>query len=412
MAAKMPEKKLMTVLDIGTSKVCALIAEYTESGEIQLLGLGNQPSRGLKKGVIVNIENTIQAIQKSVEEAEAMAGVKVNNVCASIAGSHIHSFNSNGVVAIRDREVTQADVERVIDAAKAVAIPADQRILHILPQEFLIDHQDEIKEPIGMAGVRLEAKVHLISGSISAVQNVVKCIGQCGLQVSDLVLQQLASSYAVLTDDEKELGVCMVDIGGGTADLTVFTEGSIRYTASIPIAGGQVTNDIAHALRVPTQYAEEIKVAHGVALTRLAKNDQQIEVKGMLDRPGRSVSVQSLASVIEARYEEIFNLIYEELVKSGLIERLGAGLVLTGGASKMTGAIELAEEVLRMPVRLGLPSRVLGLSETVADPIYATAVGLLLYLEQQQKESLLPSSSLEQSRPGMFSKMKRWVAQF
>ncbi len=413
MAAKMPEKKLMTVLDIGTSKVTALIAEYTDSGEIQLLGLGTQPSRGLKKGVIVNIENTIQAIQKAVEAAEEMANVKVTTVCASIAGAHINSFNSNGVVAIRDREVSQADVERVIDAAKAVAIPADQRILHILPQEFLIDHQDEIKEPIGMAGVRLEAKVHLISGSISAVQNVVKCIGQCGLQVSDLVLQQLASSYAVLTDDEKELGVCMVDIGGGTADLTVFTEGAIRYTASIPIAGGQVTNDIAHALRVPTQYAEEIKIAHGVALTRLARNDQQIEVRGMLDRPGRSVSVQSLASVIEARYEEIFNLIYEELVKSGLIEHMAAGLVLTGGASKMTGAVELAEEVLRMPVRLGLPSRVMGLNETVADPIYATAVGLLLYLEQQQKETLHPASpSLDEGRSGLFAKMKRWVAQF
>ncbi len=412
MAAKMPEKNFMTVLDVGTSKIAALIAEYTDSGEVHLLGLGNQPSRGLKKGVIVNIENTIQAIQKAVEDAEAMAGVKVTSVCASIAGAHINSFNSNGVVAIRDREVTALDVERVIDAAKAVAIPADQRILHILPQEFLIDNQDGIREPIGMAGVRLEAKVHLISGSISAAQNVVKCIGQCGLEVTDLVLQQLASSYAVLTEDEKELGVCMVDIGGGTADITVFTEGSIRFTASIPIAGSQVTNDIAHALRVPTQYAEEIKIEHGYALTKLAKNEDNIEVRGMLDRPGRTISVQSLASVIEARYEEIFNLIYEELAKSGLIEHLGAGLVLTGGAAKMAGVVELAEEVLRMPVRLGIPSGVMGLNDTIADPVYATGVGLLMYLEQQQKDSLLPANALEQRSSGLFSKVKRWAAQF
>lgn len=412
MAAKMPEKQLMAVLDIGTSKVVALIAEYTDNGEIQLLGLGNQPSRGLRKGVIVNIENTIQAIQKSMEEAEEMAGVKVSNVCASIAGAHIHSFNSNGVVAIRDREVTMADVERVIDAAKAVAIPADQRILHILPQEFLIDSQDGIKEPVGMAGVRLEAKVHLISGSISAAQNVVKCIQQCGLEVSDLVLQQLASSYAVLTEDEKELGVCMVDIGGGTADLTIFTEGSIRYTASIAVAGSQVTNDIAHALRVPTQYAEEIKIKHGLALTRLAKGEDHIEVRGMLDRPGRTISSQSLASVIEARYEEIFSLIYEELAKSGLIEHIAAGVVLTGGASKIAGSIELAEEVLRMPVRLGIPAHVKGLNERIEDPIYATSMGLLLYLEQQQKDTLSPASTLEQNRNGLLSKMKRWIAQF
>ncbi len=412
MAAKMPEKNFMTVLDIGTSKIAALIAEYTDTGEVHLLGLGNQPSRGLKKGVIVNIENTIQAIQKAVEDAEAMAGVKVTSVCASIAGAHISSFNSNGVVAIRDREVTSVDIERVIDAAKAVAIPADQRILHILPQEFIIDNQDGIKEPIGMAGVRLEAKVHLISGAISAAQNVVKCIGQCGLEVTDLVLQQLASSYAVLTEDEKELGVCMVDIGGGTADITVFTEGSIRFTASIPIAGSQVTNDIAHALRVPTQYAEEIKIEHGMALTKLAKNEDNIEVRGMLDRPGRTISIQSLASVIEARYEEIFNLIYEELAKSGLLEHLGAGLVLTGGAAKMAGVVELAEEVLRMPVRLGIPSGVMGLNDTISDPVYATGVGLLVYLEQQQKDSLLPANALEQSSGGVFSKIKRWVAQF
>lgn len=408
MAAKMPERPIITGLDIGTSKVAALIAEFNENGQIQVLGMGIAPSRGLKKGVIVNIENTIQAIQKAVEDAEQAAGVKINNVCASIAGSHIQSFNSNGVVAIRDREVTTFDIERVIDAAKAVAIPADQRILHILPQEFIIDNQDGIKEPVGMAGVRLEAKVHLISGAISIAQNVVKCIQQCGLEVSDLVLQQLASSYAVLSDDERELGVCVVDIGGGTADLTVFTEGAIRYTASIPIAGSQVTNDIAHALRIPTQYAEEIKVAHGLALARLAKGES-IEVRGMLDRPGREITVQSLASVIEARYEEIFTLIYEELAKSGLLDHLAAGVVLTGGASKIEGALELAEEVLRLPVRLGVPGGVVGFGETLKDPVYATSVGLLVYLEQQQKDSILPVQTETKSH-GLFSKMKGWFS--
>lgn len=407
MAAKMPGRPIITALDIGTSKIAALVAEFNENGQVQVLGMGVQPSRGLKKGVIVNIENTIQAIQRAIEDAEQAANVKVTNVCASIAGAHIQSFNSNGVVAIRDREVTGFDVERVIDAAKAVAIPADQRILHILPQEFLIDNQDGIKEPIGMAGVRLEAKVHLISGSISIAQNVVKCIQQCGLEVSDLVLQQLASSYAVLTEDEKELGVCVVDIGGGTADLTVFTEGAIRYTASIPIAGAQVTSDIAHALRIPTQYAEEIKIEHGLALARLAKGDN-IEVRGMLDRPGREITVQSLASVIEARYEEIFSLVYEELAKSGLLDRLAAGVVLTGGASKIEGALELAEEVLRLPVRLGVPGGVVGFGETLKDPIYATSVGLLLYLEQQQKDSL--PVQIETQSNGLFSKMKGWFS--
>ena len=408
MAAKMPERPIISALDIGTSKVAALIAEFNESGQVQILGMGLAPSRGLKKGVIVNIENTIQAIQKAVEDAEAAANVKIKQVCASIAGSHIQSFNSNGVVAIRDREVTSIDIERVIDAAKAVAIPADQRILHILPQEFIIDSQDGIKEPVGMAGVRMEAKVHLISGSITIAQNIVKCIQQCQLDVSDLVLQQLASSYAVLTEDEKELGVCVVDIGGGTADLTVFTEGAIRHTASIPIAGNQVTNDIAHALRIPTQYAEEIKLEHGLALAQLAKGDS-IEVRGMLDRPGRVISIQSLASVIEARYEEIFTLIYEELAKVGLVEHLAAGVVITGGGAKIEGALELAEEVLRLPVRLGIPSGVVGFGETLKDPIYATSVGLLIYLEQQQKDSFLPVHTEAEGR-GLFGKVKGWFS--
>lgn len=407
MAAKTPQRRIFTALDIGTSKVAALIAEYTDEQKVHLLGIGVQPSRGLKKGVIVNIENTIQAIQKTVEDAEAMAGVKARDVCTSIAGTHIQSFNSNGVVAIRDREVSAVDVERVIDAAKAVAIPADQRILHILPQEFIIDNQDGIKEPIGMAGVRLEAKVHLISGSISIAQNIIKCVQQCGLEVSDLVLQQLASSYAVLTDDEKELGVCMVDIGGGTADITVFTEGAIRHTSSIPIAGAQVTNDIAHALRIPTQYAEDIKIEHGIAMARMAKAEDLIEVKGLLDRPSRQLSKQSLASVIEARYEEIFNLVYENLSQSGYLDHVASGVVLTGGAAKMQGALQLAEEVLRMPVRIGVPAGVTGLTDIISDPIHATGVGLLLYLQQQIQDSTSPAK-VEEAKTGSLSRFKRW----
>jgi cell division protein FtsA len=408
--AKLPEKNYITALDIGTSKVAALIAEIKDD-ELKVLGFGIQPSKGLKKGVIVNIENTVSAIAKAIEGAEAMAGIKASEVCAGISGNHVESANSNGVVAIKDGEVSLADIERVIDAAKAISIPADQRILHILPQEFIIDGHEGIREPLGMAGVRLECKVHVISGSITAVQNVVKCINHCGLEVSDLVLQQLASSYAVLTDDEKELGVCMVDIGGGTADITVFTEGSIRHTASIAIGGNQVTNDVAHALRVPTQYAEEIKTNYGTCLTRLAPPDETIEVRGILDRPGRRLSMQSLASVIEARYEELFSLIYKNLEEAGFLNHIASGVVLTGGASKAQGAVDLAEEIFRLPVRLGIPENIASLPENILDPAYATTIGLLCYVKQQRKELTNPGVPVEPSDQGALSKMKRWFSQ-
>jgi cell division protein FtsA len=411
--SRTPDKNLLTAIDIGTSKVVAIVAEQTENGKMNVIGIGVQPSRGLKKGVIVNIDTTVQAIQKAVEEAEHMADCKISSVCVGIAGSHIHSFNSNGVVAIRDSEVSNADVERVIEAAKAVAIPTDQRILHILPQEFVIDNQEGIKEPVGMSGVRLEARVHMISGSISAAQNIVKCVGACGLDVSDLVLEQLASSYSVLTEDEKELGVCLVDIGGGTADITVFTEGAIRHTSVIPIAGSQVTSDIAHALRIPTQYAEAIKIQHGVALTRLANSEESIEVKGVAERPGRRLSMQTLASVIEARYEELFGLIYQDLKASGFADHLASGIVLTGGASKMPGVLELAEEVFRVPVRLGVPHSVVGLTDVVCNPIHATGVGLLIYTQQQQRESMqveVATDEPENNEAGIVDKMKSWFS--
>jgi cell division protein FtsA len=404
---KRSDRPLVVGLDIGTSKVVALVGELGVDGAIDVIGLGSQPSRGLKKGVVVNIESTVQSIQRAVEEAELMAGCEINAVYAGIAGSHIRSLNSHGVVAIRDREVTHADVEHVIDAAKAVAIPADQRILHVLPQEFIIDGQEGIRDPIGMSGVRLEAKVHIVTGADSAAQNIIKCVQRCGLVVEDIVLEQLASSFAVLTDDEKELGVCIVDVGGGTTDIAVFSGGAIRHTAVIPIAGDQVTNDIAVSMRTPTQYAEDIKVRFACALSQLANPDESIEVPSVGDRPARRLARQTLAEIVEPRYEELFNLIREELRRSGFEEVIAAGLVLTGGSARMEGAIELAEEIFHVPVRLGVPQAVRGLADAVQNPIYSTAVGLLLYA----RENLQPaarSALLGNSVGGALTRMKSW----
>jgi cell division protein FtsA len=377
--ARKPDRQLIVGLDIGTSKVVALVGEVTADQGIEVIGIGSHPSRGLKRGVVVNIESTVQSIQRAVEEAELMAGCEIHSVFAGIAGSHVRSLNSHGVVAIRDREVQPADVEHVIDAAKAVAIPADQKILHVLPQEFIIDGQEGIRDPVGMSGVRLEAKVHIVTGAESAAQNIEKCIQRCGLAVDDVVLEQLASSYSALTEDEKDLGVCLVDIGGGTTDIAVFSHGAIRHTAVIPIAGDQVTNDIAVSMRTPTQNAEEIKLRYACALSQLANPDETIEVPSVGDRPARRLARQTLAEIVEPRYEELFGLIHEELRRSGFEEVIAAGIVLTGGSSKMEGAIELAEEVFHVPVRLGMPSGVRGLAEVANNPIHSTGVGLLLY---------------------------------
>ncbi|MGE0114818.1 MAG: cell division protein FtsA [Steroidobacteraceae bacterium] len=377
--SKKSDRNLIVGLDIGTSKVVALVGEIRMDNSIEIIGLGSHPSRGLKKGVVVNIESTVQSIQRAIEEAELMAGCEIHSVYAGIAGSHVRSLNSHGIVAIRNKEVTAEDVDRVIDAARAVAIPADQKILHILPQEFIIDNQEGIREPVGMAGVRLEAKVHIVTGAESAAQNIVKCVQRCGLSVEDVVLEQLASSYAVLADDEKELGVCLVDIGGGTTDIAVFSGGAIRYTAVIPIAGDQVTNDIAVSLRTPTHHAEEIKMKYACALSQLAHADETIEVPSVGDRPPRRLARQTLAEVVEPRYEELFQMVRMELQRSGYEEVIAAGVVLTGGSAKMEGAVELAEEVFHMPVRLGSPQHITGLADVVRNPIYATGVGLLLY---------------------------------
>lgn len=394
-------------LDIGTSKVVAIVGEITPEGGVEIIGLGSHPSYGLKKGVVVNIESTVQSIQRAIAEAELMAGCQINSVFAGIAGSHIRSINSHGIVAIREREVTNGDLDRVIDAARAVAIPADQRILHILPQEFIIDQQEGIREPIGMSGVRLEAKVHLVTGAVGAAQNIIKCVRRCGLEVDDIILEQLASSYSVLTEDEKELGVCLIDIGGGTTDIAVFSDGAIRHTAVIPIAGDQVTNDIAVALRTPTQYANDIKVKFACALRQLANPEETIEVPSVGDRAPRKLSRQTLAEVVEPRYEELLSLVQAELRKSGYEEIIAAGIVMTGGSSKMEGVIDLAEEIFHMPVRLGLPQYVTGLSDVVSNPIYATGVGLLLF-GSQHRDAGTSHIMIDGGIKSVFSRMKSW----
>ena len=397
---------LIVGLDIGTSKVVAIVGEYS-NGELEIIGIGSHKSIGLKKGVVVNIESTVQSIQRAVEEAELMAGCSIHSVSAGIAGSHIRSMNSHGIVAIRDGEVYQVDMDRVLDAARAVAIPADQKILHAIAQEYLVDEQEGVREPLGMSGVRLEAKVHLVTCAVNAMQNIEKCIRRCGLQVDEIVLEQVASSYAVLTEDEKDLGVCMVDIGGGTTDIAIFVDGAIRHTGVIPIAGDQVTNDIAMALRTPTQHAEELKIKYACALASITRPEETIKVPSVGDRKPRDLSRQALAEVVEPRYEELFNLVQAELRRSGYEELLAGGIVLTGGTSKMEGAVELAEEIFHMPVRLGVPQNVSGgAADIVSNPIYATGVGLLEY--EIRNESARHDDDSTTAVERLLSKVKGW----
>ncbi|HEY5636659.1 MAG TPA: cell division protein FtsA [Burkholderiales bacterium] len=399
-------KNLIVGLDIGTSKVVALVAELRADGALEILGMGGHESKGLKKGVVVNIEATVNAVQRALEEAELMADCKIASAFTGIAGSHIKSFNSTGMVAIKDREVGALDVERAIETAKAVNIPTDQQILHVLRQEFIIDGQEDVREPIGMSGVRLEVKVHIVTGAVSAAQNIVKCVRRCGLEVNDLILQPLASSRAVLSEDETDLGVCLVDVGGGTSDIAVFTHGAIRHTAVIPIAGDQITNDIAMALRTPTAEAEVIKVRHGVALRQLADPNEMIEVPGIGDRGPRVMSRQTLAEVIEPRVEELFSLVQQVLRESGFEELLSSGVVLTGGSSVMRGMVELGEEIFHMPVRVGVPRYAGGLADVVRSPRYATAVGLLMEGVQQVRQGQL--SRHDGSMRAVLSRMREW----
>ncbi len=400
-------ENLIAALDIGTSKVIAVIGHINSEGLTEIIGIGMHHSTGLKKGVVVNIEATVESIQRAIEDAELMSGCSISSVHAGIAGNHIKSLNSHGIVAIHDGEVQPVDVDRVIDAARAVAIPADQEILHVLPQEYIIDEQEGVKQPVGMSGVRLEAKVHLVTCAVNSAQNIKKCIKRCGLEVSGLVLEQLASSYAVLTQDEKQLGVALIDIGGGTSDIVIFTDGAIRYTGVIPIAGDQVTNDVAMALRTPTAHAEDLKIKYACALAKLTKPEETIKVPSVGDRTSRNMSRQLLAEVVEPRYDELFTLVQAELRRSGYEELLAAGVVLTGGTSKMEGVTELAEEIFHMPVRVASPVSVTGLSDIVTNPIYSTAIGLLQFGREKNHEAIANNRNIKVTG-SIFSKVVDW----
>ena len=400
-------KDLIVGLDIGTSKVVAVVAELQADGRFDVIGMGQHESKGLKKGVVVNIETTVNSIQRALEEAELMADCKIRDVYTGIAGSHIKSFNSSGMVAIKDKEVTAMDVARVVETAKAVSIPGDQQMLHVLTQEFIVDGQEDVREPLGMSGMRLEVKVHIVTGAVSAAQNIVKCVRRCGLEVQDLILQPLASSLAVLTDDEKELGVVLVDVGGGTTDIAIFTGGAIRHTAVIPIAGDQITNDIAMALRTPTADAEDIKVSHGTAKQVLANAEDMIEVPGIGERGPRMLSRQALAAVIEPRVEELFSLVQQVVRESGYEELLSSGVVLTGGTALMDGMVELGEDIFLKPVRLGVPDYNGNLSDVVRSPRFSTAMGLL----QEARVQRLRGRRVASTRGGVkdvFQRMREW----
>ena len=413
MARRKQSSDMIAGLDIGTSKIAAVIAKVRPDNTLEVVGFGTAPSRGLRKGVVSDIDLTVHAIQQAVDEAERMAGIAVESVYVGIAGSHIQSRNSHGMVAIRGQEVTDEDLQRVIEAAKTVPISYDQRILHIIPQSFTLDGQGGIRQPVGMSGVRLEAHVHIITGSVSAVQNIIKCVKRCGLQVADVVLEQLASAEAVLLEEEKDLGVCLVDIGGGTTDIALFYQGAIHHTGVIDVAGDQVTNDIALGLRTPTPAAEEIKKKWGVCLATLVSEGEEIEVPSVGDRPALCMSRRNLAAIIEPRYEELFQLIQQDHVQiNGFQNLTAAGVVLTGGSSRIPGAVELAEEVFHMPVRLGTPQSIKGVTDLLLSPEYATTVGLLYYgLRKQHTQPTGASRSMELPNMGsLFARMKHWFS--
>jgi cell division protein FtsA len=408
MRARTDSKDLIVGLDVGTSKVVVVVAELLPDSRYQVIGLGQARSEGLRKGVVVNIEATVHSIRRALEEAELMAACRISHVYTGIAGSHIKSFNSSGMVAIKDREVMPHDVDRVIETARAVNIPTDQQVLHVLTQEFIVDGQEDIREPIGMSGVRLEVRVHIVTGAVSAAQNVVKCVRRCGLEVNDLILQPLASSLSVLTSDERELGAALVDIGGGTTDIAIFTGGAIRHTAVIPIAGDQITNDIAMALRTPIPDAEEIKLRHGVAKEVLAESTDRIEIPGIGDRPPRLLSRQALAAVIEPRVEELFTLVQKALRESGYEEMLASGIVLTGGSSLLPGIAELAEDVFLRPARVGWPGYSGALADVVRNPRFATVMGLLVEAHAQAlrgRKLVAQTGSVKQT----LRRMKEWI---
>lgn len=407
MAAK--NQNLIVGLDIGTTKIVCLVADQQQDGRLDIIGIGTHPSKGLRKGVVIDIDLTVESIRMAVDEAEMMAGVEINTVYAGIAGGHIKSSNSHGVVATKESEVTDGDIQRVLDAAKAQPIPMDREILHIIPQEFILDGQDGIMEPKGMSGVRLEARVHIVTGAQASAQNIIKCANRCGLDVASIILEQLASSEAVLTQDEKELGVCLLDIGGGTTDIAIYAGGHIKHTAVLAIGGDYITNDIAVGLRTPTKEAESIKRKFGCALARMVNTEESIEVPSIGDRKPRSLARHLLSEIIEPRVEELFTLVNREIVRSGYEEQISAGIVLTGGTSIMEGMTELAEDIFNKPVRRGLPTGVGGLTDVVASPIYATAVGLVLWASHAHKDPLNRPVEEPGGMGKMFQRLREWM---
>ncbi len=397
-------------LDIGTTKICTVVAEVAD-GQVNIIGIGTHPSKGLRKGVVVNIDSTVQSIKKAVEEAELMAGVHLTSVYAGIAGGHIKGINSHGVIAVKNKEITASDVKRVIDAASAVALPMDREVIHVIPQEFIVDDQDGIRDPIGMSGVRLEGRVHIVTGAITSAQNIIKCANRAGLDVDDIVLEQLGSSEAVLTPEEKELGAAIVDIGGGTTDLVVFSNGAIKHTAVFSLAGNHITNDISLGLRTPLEEAEKIKIRYGCALTSLVRKDETVEVPSVGGRKPRVLSRYTLAEIIEPRVEEILSLVYQEVKRTGYGNLLASGIILTGGSALLEGLPELAEQIFNVPVRRGVPIGIGGLVDLVNSPLYATGVGLVLYGSRHMAQS-----RFKKGEGNIFSKvthrMKEWIGEF
>ena len=406
MAKKNPESVLVG-LDLGTTKVCAIVGEVKDGGQVDIIGIGISPSHGLKKGVVVNIDSTVESIKKAVQEAELMAGVQINSVFVGISGGHIKGINSRGVAAIKNREVGSADVARAIDGARAVNIPMDQQILHVLPQEFIIDDQDGIKDPHGMSGTRLDVKVHIITGAVTAIQNIVKSCSRAGLHVSDLVLQPLASSRAVLTTEEQELGVVVADIGGGTTDLAFFLEGSLWHTEVLPIGGNHLTNDIAIGLRTPASEAEKIKIKYGCALASLVKHEETLDVPSVGGRPPRLLSRQILCEIIEPRVEELFGMIQQRLKKTGFEDMFASGVVLTGGTALMEGVQDAAERYLGLPIRRGTPRNIGGLMDVVNSPIYATGVGLVIYGAENEQDA-----PRKLRRGGTGNRLWKWLTEY
>jgi cell division protein FtsA len=399
--------QIIVGLDIGTTKICAVVGEARPDG-IEIIGMGSHPSDGLRKGVVINIERTVNSIKEAIEEAETMAGCEISSVYAGIAGGHIKGFNSHGVIALKEKEVTRKDIDRVIEAARAVAIPMDREVIHTLVQEFIVDDQDGIVDPLGMSGVRMEAKVHIVTGAVTSAQNIIKCANRAGLDVYDIVLESLASSEATLTDEERHLGVALIDFGGGTTDMAVFSKGSIKHTSVLALGGDNLTYDIAVGLRTPKMEAEKIKMRYGCALSSMIGKDETIEVAGVAGRKPRILSRQILGEILEPRVEEIFTLIYSDLIHSGYENMISSGVVVTGGSAEMSGVIELAEQVFNAPCRLGFPQDIQGLVEVVNKPMYATAVGLVLYGAKRRKESKKFRIRDSNIFNRVMSRMKRW----